>query len=168
MTGRKGLSMPKPFFIPLLLAAMALPPADAQAMPIPTRFDSIGADREAIGAVLDTYTKAVSTKDEALFETLLLNTAIPFSGVGSGDVSSDAAGALAQYPAFREDVFHGAPFTQRFQDIHITQDGPLASVSLVFVNTSPQGSSWGWKTLQLLKVAGRWKIASEFYTGHAG
>jgi len=40
-------------------------------------------------------------------------------------------------------------------------------VSLVFVNTSPQGSSWGWKTMQLLKVSGQWKIASEFYTGHA-
>jgi hypothetical protein len=26
----------------------------------------------------------------------------------------------------------------------------------------------GWKTLQRLKVNGPWKIASEFYTGHAG
>jgi hypothetical protein len=41
-------------------------------------------------------------------------------------------------------------------------------VSLVFVNTSPDGSSWGWKTMQLLKVSSQWKIASEFYTGHAG
>jgi hypothetical protein len=83
-------------------------------------------------------------------------------------VSSSAPGATDQYQAFRDGVFGGAPFTQRFQDIHIEQDGPLASVSLVFVNTSPKGSSWGWKTIQLLKVARRWKIASEFYTGHAG
>ena len=44
----------------------------------------------------------------------------------------------------------------------------FANVSLVFVNTSTQGSSWGWNTLQLLKVGVKWKIASEFYTGHAG
>jgi hypothetical protein len=28
--------------------------------------------------------------------------------------------------------------------------------------------AWGWKTLQLLKIAGQWKIASGFYTSHGG
>jgi hypothetical protein len=50
--------------------------------------------------------------------------------------------------------------------VHIQQDGLLAQVSLVFVNSTAQGDTWGWKTMQLLKVAGQWKIASEFYTGH--
>ena len=48
----------------------------------------------------------------------------------------------------------------------ISQDGVLADVSLVFINTTANGSSWGWKTLQLLKVNGQWKIASEFFTTH--
>jgi hypothetical protein len=160
--------MPRLSLIPLLLAISNLPPAAAQAVPIPAHFDSVGGDRKAIEALLDTYTRAVSAKDQALFETLLLNTTIPFSGVGPSGVSSGAPGATDQYQAFRAGVFGGGPFTQRFEHVHIEQDGPLASVSLVFVNTAPQGTSWGWKTMQLLKIAGRWKIASEFYTGHAG
>jgi len=66
----------------------------------------------------------------------------------------------------RKEVFEGPPFTQIFRDVYIQQDGPLANVSLVFVNSSADGSSWGWKTMQLLKIDGRWKIASEFFTGH--
>lgn len=146
-----------------LLVALAASTTQAATTPVPPSFDSTGADRRAIEALLDTYTRAVSTKDEPLFETILLNEDIPFSDVGSAIKSGDTH----HYAGFREGVFAGAPFTQRFQDVHIAQDGPLAQVSLVFVNTADGRSTWGWKTLQLLKVAGQWKIASEFYTGHA-
>ena len=135
----------------------------SKATPIPAHFVSAGGDRPAIMALLDSYTRAVSAKDQGLFETLLLNKTIPFSFVAS-------AGAPAEtqnYESFRKGVFLGSPFTQRFQDVHIQQDGALADVSLVFVNTSKGTSSWGWKTLQLLKVKDHWKIASEFYTGHS-
>jgi hypothetical protein len=142
--------------------------APASAAPTAARFDSVGEDRKAIEVLLDTYTKAVSTKDQALFETLLLNKDIPFSDVPSAVKAQGAAHGTEHYESFRKGVFEGSPFKQHFQDIHIAQDGALADVSLVFVNSSAQGSSWGWKTLQLLKVSGRWKIASEFYTGHPG
>jgi hypothetical protein len=150
------------------LLGMSGQAASAYADPIPASFASTGADRAAIEALLATYATSVSTKNEALFESLLLSKAIPFSGVGAIDQSSAAGLATANYASFREGVFKGAPFTQRFQDVHIDQDGRLAAVSLVFVNTTKDGCSWGWKTLQLLKVNGRWKIASEFYTGHPG
>jgi len=149
----------------LVLAAMPLCQART-ATPIPSNFASTGADRQAIETLLDTYTRAVSTKDQALFETLLLNKDIPFSDVDSAVKSQGAELGTARYESFRRGVFEGPPFTQKFQDVRIAQDGPLAEVSLVFVNSSTRGSSWGWKTLQLLKVAGKWKIASEFYTGH--
>ena len=136
--------------------------------PIPTQFGSTGKDRSAIESLLTTYTTAVSTKNEPMFESLLLNKDIPFSGVGVQDRSGGGAVVTTNYDSFRKGVFQGPSFTQRFQDIHIDQDGRLASVSLVFVNTDADGVSWGWKTLQLLKVGGRWKIASEFYTGHPG
>ncbi|WP_343615616.1 hypothetical protein [Novosphingobium sp.] len=132
--------------------------------PVPPRFDSRGADRQAIEALLGHYTQAVSTKDQALFETLLLSKAIPFSGVPLSGKGGNAE--TANYEGFRKAVFEGSPFTQRFQDIHIEQDGPLAHVSLVFVNTTAKGQSWGWKTLQLIKVGPDWKITSEFFTGH--
>ena len=80
--------------------------------------------------------------------------------------SDDVAHSTRHYDAFLQGVFGGPPFTQTFQNVRIPQDGPLADVSLVFVNASSGHTSWGWKTLQLLRVAGKWKIASEFYTGH--
>jgi hypothetical protein len=151
----------------LLTAFVSIVPlAAATATPFPANFESTGDDRKAIEALLKTYTTAVSTKNQKLFETILLNKDIPFSGATSAIGTNGSAPSTQHYESFRKGVFEGAPFTQRFQDVHIAQDGPLANVSLVFVNTSAQGSSWGWKTLQLLKVGGQWKIASEFYTGH--
>lgn len=150
----------------LLVALAPLAHAQAPAPRPASSFDSVGNDRQAIEALLDTYTRAVSTKDQALFETLLLDKDIPFSDVDSATRGGDGERGTRHYEAFRHGVFDGPPFAQRFQDVHIAQDGALAQVSLVFVNSSAQGSSWGWKTLQLLKTAGRWKIASEFYTGH--
>jgi hypothetical protein len=150
------------------LAVLALTSASASSPRIPPSFTSAGADHQAIAALLDTYKHAVSTKNRTLFETLLLNKTIPFTGIAGATSSLSAPSATAQYLAFAHDVFDGPAFTQRFQDVHIDQDGPLAAVSLVFVNSSAHGSNWGWKTLQLLKVDGQWKIASEFYTGHPG
>ena len=138
----------------LLLTAALRPMGAARAAPIPASFASNGEDARAIATLLDTYTRAVSIKDRALFETLLLDKDIPFSDTGTATRSNGAPGGTANYEAFRKGVFEGAPFTQRFEQIHIEQDGPLAAVSLVFVNTAAGGSSWGWKTLQLLKVAG--------------
>ena len=149
----------------LLTTLTALPVC---ADPIPTQFASTGEDRSAIEGLLTTYATAVSTKNEPMFEGLLLNKDISFSGVGAEDQSGSQSVATANYASFRKGVFQGPPFNQRFQDVHIDQDGRLASVSLVFVNSAADGASWGWKTLQLLKVGGRWKIASEFYTGHPG
>lgn len=124
----------------------------------------MGADREAILALLDNYTMAVSTKNQALFETLLLNKEIPFASAGTAIKNNGAVGGASRYESFRRGVFEGKPFTQKFQDVRISQYGPLADVTLVFVNTSESGSGWGWKTMQLLKVSGHWKIASEFYS----
>ena len=131
-------------------------------------FESVGSDRQAIRELLNTYTKAVSSRDEALFETLLLNRSIPFSSADQAIESSTRKEGSSNYEDFRKGVFSGPRFTQRFRQVRISQDGPLADVSLVFVNTAADGVSWGWKTMQLLKVDGRWRIASEFYTGHRG
>ena len=156
----------KSLVIALLVAVPPMCQAQSPSTPIPSTFESVGEDRRAIEALLDTYTRAVSRKDEALFETLLLAMDIPFSDAASAIKAKDGAAGTRRYEAFRRGVFGGPPFTQEFREVHITQEGPLAQVSLVFVNSSADGASWGWKTLQLLKTMGRWKIASEFYTGH--
>jgi hypothetical protein len=136
----------------------------ATSLAFPTRFDSEGYDRTAIETLLATYAHAVSTKNQALFEALLLDKTIPFSAVSASGPVSRAG--ISNYESFRKGVFEGAPFTQTFRNIRVEQDENLATVTLVFINKRPQGESWGWKTLQLLKVSGTWKIASEFYTSH--
>jgi hypothetical protein len=133
---------------------------------LPEPESSVAAEQKAIRALLDNYTKAVSTRNQPLFESLLLNEHIPFSHASSAVERAKQVDGTQNYEQFRKGVFAGPPFTQRFQDIHITQDGSLAQVSLIFVNTSASGVSWGWKTLQLLEVDGQWKIASEFFTTH--
>jgi hypothetical protein len=153
-------------FLTATMTMLLVSAAQASAAGIPSSFESRDPDRAAIETLLATYTKAVSEKDQRLFETLLLDKNIPFSGVGAASNSAVTLGSIENYDGFRKGVFEGPAFKQTFQDIHIAQDGNLAQVSLVFKNTSADGSSWGWKTMQLLKVDGQWKIASEFYTGH--
>jgi hypothetical protein len=150
----------------LLVVSPALSLAQASSPPTSSNFESTGEDRAAIETLLETYAHAVSTKNQALFETILLNKEIPFSDVYSATKSNGAVGSTSNYDRFRRGVFSGEPFTQKFQNVHIAQDGLLADVSVVFVNKTADETSWGWKTLQLLKVGGHWKIASEFYTGH--
>jgi hypothetical protein len=129
-------------------------------------FENVGADRQAIQVLLATYTRAVSTKDRRLFETLLLNQEIPFSSAGAATSAADRTDGSRNYPSFRKGVFEREAFTQRFKDIHIEQGGALANVTLVFINNRAGSEAWGWKTMQLLKIDGHWKIASEFYTSH--
>jgi len=130
-------------------------------------------DRQAILDVLNTYTRAVNTGDQALFESQLLDQKIPFFGLG-GTLPPSFEPRLASvqdYASFKQGFpKSGQGFNQRFYNIHIEQDGDLAQASLNFENApiDDSGAANGWKTIQLLKVAGHWKIASEFYTVYDG
>jgi hypothetical protein len=127
------------------------------------------ADVAAIERVLSMYTTSVSNGDKVAFEALLLGEDVPFT-------STDelvAAGANAnnpdtrRYSRFRNSVFErGVRYSQHFYNIHIQQDGDLAQVSLDFVTKAVKSGAggFGWKTLQLVKSRGQWKIASEIYT----
>lgn len=148
--------------IPALVLSLFL----ATAVPLPAAAD----DSAAIRAVLDAYTGSVSSGDRAAFEALLLDPAIPFLGLSDGKLAAKhgaSAGAIAQYAGFKKSVFDsGRQLTQRFFDVKIAHEGDLAQVSLQFETrvVGQAGGSRGWKTLELLRVAGQWKIASEFYT----
>ena len=153
-------------FATLLLGSTVLFSAHSYAAP--KRTDILASspqDRHATEVLLSTYTQAVSTKSESLFESILLNKSIPFTYVAD-DTAKVAHGGTTNYEAFRKGVFESQPFTQSFKNVSIEQDGNLANVRLIFTNSTGTSSSWGWKKLQLLKVSGVWKIASEFYTVH--
>jgi hypothetical protein len=114
----------------------------------------------------------VTHGDQKSFEALLLNDEIPFSSTDEL-VAPHAKGEVVdthRYSGFRQAVFEsGVQYSQQFFNVRIEQDGELAQVSLDFVTTRVKTgkSSFGWKTLQLLKLQGQWKIVSELYTVRA-
>lgn len=125
--------------------------------------------RKQIQQVLDNYVKSVTAGDRTLFESQLLDENIPFFGLGEKLSPSfkPVSESLQGYAGFRKAVFEsGKKYSQRFSNISIEQDGDLAQVSLDFETTLVESgeSAQGWKILQLLKVRGHWKIASELYT----
>jgi type IV pilus biogenesis protein CpaD/CtpE len=126
-------------------------------------------DIRAIESLLETYTTSVTNADKAAFEALLLNEEVPFSS--TDELVTPRAGAQStdtrRYQRFRKAVFEsGVRYTQHFYNVHIQQDGDLAQVSVDFITQETQSGrgGFGWKLLQLLKIDGRWKIASEIYT----
>lgn len=156
--------------IPLLLMPCCAMSSDAQADSFVHTVNE--ADQRAIARVLDSYTRAVSNGDEAAFSKLLLNENIPF--FCTDDLAQSPAKQqpldVRQYKGFRDAVFRShAHLAQHFAHVHIEQDGDLAAVSLDFftLKAGTNRGSYGFKTLQLIKVAGTWKIASEFYSAYA-
>jgi ketosteroid isomerase-like protein len=159
----------------LFQLAIAAPLA-AQATPAALAFLSQhhtnAEDISAIARVLDTYTRAVSSGDEKAFVELLLDEQVPFMATsGLSKAGADAEPVdTHRFAGFRQAVFHGGKkLEQQFYNVHIEQDGPQAQASLDFVTkeAGTQDGSYGWKTVQLLKVNGQWKIASEFFTAYS-
>lgn len=127
-------------------------------------------DMRAIEHVLATYTQSVTNGDEKAFTALLLDEKIPFTYVDDHASAPAQAPDTRRYEDFRQAIFaSGKKYEQQFYNVHIEQDGPLAQVSLDFVTrrAGTKNGSYGWKTLQLMKVGGQWKIASELYTGYS-
>ena len=156
----------------LLLASMA---ASAIAVPpAPAAFAGHAAkpdDDAAIRHLLDAYRAAVKDGDEAAFAALLLNEHVPFLAVQSGPLAKAKPDGVddQRYADFRTAVFGTAQrYEQRFDNVRIQQDGALAQVSLDFVtvDAGTDRGGYGWKTLELLKVGGQWRIASEFFTAY--
>jgi hypothetical protein len=167
-------------FLLLLIIGLLKPALATEASKIPmtaSRWQTKGdvasisqastADYQAIETLLASYTRCVTEHDEAGFRALLLNEKIPFANVEESAASNNPPN-LRQYEGFRQSVFaSGQRFRQRFYNVRIEQHGALAQVSLNFVTeqgSGKRGSATGWKVLQLVKVGGRWKIASELYT----
>lgn len=126
-------------------------------------------DIQAIHKVLERYTAAVGDRDSKEFENLLLDLQVPFASAQrfAESLSNGQPLEIRRYPEFRAAMFEAdVGYSQTFHNVEIRMDGVLAQVCLDFVTTPNVGAGgrYGWKTLQLLKVYGQWKIASEFYT----
>lgn len=130
------------------------------------------AEQAAIAHVLSVYTKSLSDGNEAAFSSILLNNQVPFSSTEELKLAkADPAHVqTSRYAGFKRAVFEsGRHLEQQFYNVHIEQDDALAQVSLDFVtkDVRTHDSTYGWKSLTLLKVNGQWKIASELYTAYS-
>ncbi len=164
---------PKPLIPFLLLAAIAAPAIAVP--PPPTAFaghhEASPDDTAAIGRLLDAYRAALKSGDQPAFAALLLNEHVPFLAVQSDALAKAKPDGVddQRYADFRTAVFGTAQrYEQRFDNVRIQQDGALAQVSLDFVtvDAGTDRGGYGWKTLELLKVGGQWRIASEFFTAY--
>ncbi|WP_157597720.1 MULTISPECIES: nuclear transport factor 2 family protein [unclassified Rhizobacter] len=164
-SGRSRLSR-KALLCAVVLVALHSSRTSAFMTPDAWNFPSAD-ERQRIDAVLETYTSSVSAGDSQRFESQLLDLKIPFSGVWSELPASANLVTIQDYAGFRKSIFEsGKQFKQRFSNIRIEQVGSVAQVSLDY-ETALKDAAFdgkGWKVLHLLKVDGRWKIASEFFT----
>ena len=156
------------FLAAIAAPAIAVPPPPA---PFAGHHEAAPEDTAAIEHLLDAYRAAVRAGDQSAFAALLLNDHVPFLAVQSGALAKAKPDGVddQRYADFRTAVFGTAQrYEQRFDNVRILQDGALAQVSLDFVTVAAGTDSggYGWKTLELLKVGGQWRIASEFYTGY--
>jgi hypothetical protein len=149
---------------------MATPPAHASDLAM-AHNEPKAQDDVAIRKLLASYTASLSAGDPAAFESQLLDLRIPFSHVdgGAGAVDHPSLATFQDYARFRKIIFDSDKrYQQRFSNIRIEQVGNLAQVSLDY-QTTLQGDRYegsGWKVMQLIRLNGQWKIASEFFTGY--
>ena len=162
------------FFSGVMLA-MAIAPFATMAQEVPaflSQHETSAEDRRAVEKLLDTYTTSVTNGDQAGFEAQLLDDQVPFSGTYefTGSSAEGKPVLTRHYENFRKPVFEsGKRYTEHFYNVHIDQDDTLAQVSLDFITqeTKTGRGVYGWKTLQLLKIQGHWKIASVLFTAKA-
>lgn len=127
------------------------------------------ADKAAIAAVIENYSKAVDNHDETLFMSGMLDDQIP---VFSANDTPSQKTSLQSKDMHNLSDLRGAFFHSKtryrisFDHMSIQQDHSLAAVFVHFVTQPlPNGPAVdGWKTLQLMKVGNQWKIVSELFT----
>jgi hypothetical protein len=130
----------------------------------------VAPDQAAITAVINTYSKAVATRNEALFMSTMLDDQIPLFSAND-DPSQKASlksADIHELSDLRNAFFHSkGQFQVTFDHISVQQDRSLAQVFAHFVTSvGPNAKPVldGWKSIQLLKVGSQWKIVSELYT----
>ena len=162
----------------LLAAAPAL--AEGPAVPqaaTPARHQS-AEDLAAIRAVLDRFMEAIARKDARALSALVLHSRITFTtiepqaavdevrrfdahfdGVGQGGFTR-----FARYVATSKERLE-----ERFSNVEIALDGPLASVTFDYVFLEDgKASNHGLEHWLLRKVDGAWRIFSVVWTVNEG
>jgi hypothetical protein len=131
---------------------------------------STAPDQAAITTVINTYSKAVASGNEALFMSTMLDDHVPLFSANESpsQKTSLKSSDMHELDELRNAFFHSkGQYQVTFDHITVQQDRSLAQVFAHFVTSAGPNAKPvldGWKSIQLLKVGSAWKIVSELYT----
>ncbi|MDJ1494842.1 nuclear transport factor 2 family protein [Cytophagaceae bacterium DM2B3-1] len=128
----------------------------------------------ALSILVDTYSQSVATRDSATFYGLFNDGSVMWGAVLSERTQSkeqEVKGTTASnyfegsYKRFMRGLFRYESCEDKFENIHIIEDGSVASITMDY-SFWANGSmtNWGSKYLSLIKRDGKWKITSVIYS----
>ena len=132
-------------------------------------------DRKEILQLIEKYSAAVISRDSATFYELFNNGQVTWAGslsqrsqdkeIESGKSTSSSAYFMGSYQQFMRGLFKYSSTEDKFDNIQITTDGTVASVTMDYSFwANRKMTNWGGKYLGLIKKEGRWKITSVIYS----
>ncbi|MBB6130613.1 Cif family virulence factor [Mucilaginibacter lappiensis] len=134
------------------------------------------ADRNEITEVINNYGKYVIEKDSTAFYSLFNDGPVTWCAAlkersqarefeKNGIKSARRSYFAGSYKAFMRSLFRYKSTEDKFDNIRITEDGTVASVSMDYSFWADNKmTNWGGKYLTLIKRDGKWKITSVIYS----
>ena len=152
-----------------VFALLASVPAAAAESP---RWEVSAAERPAIEAVIEKFRLAIIAKDGPALSDLLINSRIVFNQLADQAGIDEARKADRHYDGLGNSGFSGfaravtgskVPIEERFYNVRIEQDGPLALVTFDYLEDG-KVENRGLEHWMLRKIDGTWKIFSVVWT----
>lgn len=118
------------------------------------------ADKKEIHRIIDVYSKCVIEKDSATFYDLFNDGRVTWcAAIKGGDYFEGS------YKGFMRGLYKYKHSEDKFDKIHIVEDGTVASVTMDYSFWAEgKMTNWGGKYLTLIKRDGKWKITSVIYS----
>jgi ketosteroid isomerase-like protein len=156
------------------LAVFALLASVPAAAAEPPRWEVSAAERPAIEAVIERFRLAIIAKDGPALSDLLINSRIVFNQLANQAGIDETRKTDRHYDGLGNSGFSGfaravtgakVPIEERFYNVRIEQDGPLALVTFDFDYLEDgKVENRGLEHWMLRKIDGTWKIFSVVWT----
>ncbi|OXE99983.1 putative lumazine-binding protein [Flavobacterium araucananum] len=133
-------------------------------------------DKQEISAIINQYSESVIKKDSITFYTLFNEGTVTWCAAIKDKSQSkeiekkglEKAGTnyfTGSYKGFLRGLFKYESTEDKFDNIHIIEDGTVAAVTMDYSFwANNKMTNWGGKYLTLIKRDGKWKITSVIYS----
>ena len=132
--------------------------------------------KKEISMLIDQYSKSVIEKDSAKFYSLFNDGQVTWCAAlkdrsQAKEIETKRTKATGSnyfsgsYKGFFRSLFSDKSTEDKFDNIHIVEDGTVASVTMDYSFWADNKmTNWGGKYLNLIKRDGKWKITSVIYS----